>query len=46
MTTSTPRSTLIVNARLLNEGRAFAGDLRIARNRIDAIRISQGRGWL
>ena len=37
MTTSTPRSTLIVNARLVNEGREFDGDLRIVGTRIDAI---------
>jgi dihydroorotase len=30
-------STLIVNARLVNEGREFDGDLRIARGRIEAI---------
>jgi dihydroorotase len=30
-------STLIVNARLVNEGREFEGDLRIAGTRIDAI---------
>ena len=29
--------TLIVNARLVNEGREFDGDLRISRGRIDAI---------
>jgi len=37
MTTSTPASTLIVNARLVNEGREFDGDLRIVGDRIDAI---------
>ena len=37
MTMSSPTSTLIVNARLVNEGREFDGDLRIAGNRIDAI---------
>ena len=37
MTTSTPASTLIVNARLVNEGREFDGDLRIAGDRIEAI---------
>jgi dihydroorotase len=31
------RDTLIVNARLVNEGREFDGDLRIARGRIAAI---------
>ena len=29
--------TLIVNARLVNDGRQFDGDLRISRGRIDAI---------
>ena len=37
MTTSSPASTLIVNARLVNEGREFDGDLRIAGDRIEAI---------
>ena len=31
------RTTLIVNARLVNEGREFDADLRIANGRIDAI---------
>ena len=34
MTASNPRGTLIVNARLVNEGREFDGDLRIAGGRI------------
>ena len=37
MTASNPRGTLIVNARLVNEGREFDGDLRIAGGRIEAI---------
>jgi dihydroorotase len=35
--TATPKPTLIVNARLVNEGREFDGDLRIEGGRIAAI---------
>ena len=35
--TSTPKSTLVVNARLVNEGREFDGDLRFANGRIEQI---------
>ena len=37
MTTPTPASTLIVNARLVNEGREFDGDLRFVGDRIETI---------
>ena len=35
--TSTPKSTLVVNARLVNEGREFDGDLRFTNGRIEQI---------
>ena len=35
--TSTPKSTLVVNARLVNEGREFDGDLRFSGGRIEQI---------
>src|SRR5690606_30936800 len=37
MTSPSPSGTLIVNARLVNEGREFDGDLRIRDGRIDSI---------
>jgi dihydroorotase len=38
--------TLIVNARLVNEGREFDGDLRISRGRIAQIGSEPcGAGW-
>ena len=42
MSKATPKSTLIVNARLVNEGREFEGDLRIEDGRIVDVRAETG----